>query len=113
MAEIDAMGIERCVMNLITNAVDACADEGDGLVRASCRKTGRDQVQIVIEDDGPGIAEEIRRTLFEPFISTKGSKGTGLGLSVTRKIIEEHGGTIAVASAPGEGTAFTIRLPLS
>ena len=67
---------------------------------------------IVVEDTGAGIPPEARRRIFEPFFTTK-ARGTGLGLAVARRVIEEHGGTIEVTSQPGQGTTFTIRLPLS
>ncbi|HEY6866171.1 MAG TPA: ATP-binding protein [Candidatus Eisenbacteria bacterium] len=67
--------------------------------------------QIIVEDNGRGISPEEMGRLFEPFFSTKGSRGTGLGLAVTWGIVEGHGGSIGVESAPGKGTRFTIRLP--
>jgi signal transduction histidine kinase len=63
-------------------------------------------------DNGMGIPEEIQRKIWEPFFYTKGSKGTGLGLAMTRKAIEEHGGQINLVSNQGEGTTFTILLPV-
>jgi signal transduction histidine kinase len=64
-----------------------------------------------VEDNGCGMDEETQSKLFQRFFSTKGTKGTGLGLMVTRKIVNEHGGTIEVDSVPGRGTRFNIRLP--
>ena len=64
-----------------------------------------------MQDTGCGISEENKRRIFDVFFSTKGTKGTGLGLAVTRKIIQEHGGTLEVASEVGEGTSFTVSLP--
>jgi two-component system NtrC family sensor kinase len=72
----------------------------------------RPVVELVVEDDGRGIPAEDRARLFEPFFSTKGTRGTGLGLSVSWGLVEEHGGWIEVESAPGEGSRFTVRLPL-
>ena len=113
--KLDPLAMERCVLNLVSNAVEACAAEGGGRVEAVCTGTGKDgaEVQITVSDDGPGMEEDVRRKIFRPFFSTKGSKGTGLGLSVTRKIVNEHGGRISVTSRPNSGTAFTIRLPMS
>jgi signal transduction histidine kinase len=110
-ADIDPTGIQRCVLNLLSNAVDACAAEGKGKVALRCRRAGAGHVEIAVADDGPGMPPDVQKKLFRPFFSTKGSKGTGLGLSVTRKIVEEHGGTLSVASKVGKGTTFTIRLP--
>ena len=66
----------------------------------------------VIRDEGTGMTEEVQKRIFDPFFTTKGvGEGTGLGLSMTLATIENHGGSIAVQSEPGKGTAFTIRLP--
>lgn len=70
-------------------------------------------LELVVEDSGRGIAAEDLPRLFEPFFSTKGPRGTGLGLAITWSIIEGHGGTIEVQSQPGQGTRFTVRLPLN
>ena len=69
-------------------------------------------VEIVVEDNGAGIAPEAMAHLFEPFFSTKGARGTGLGLAVSWGIVEGHGGTIDVAGGPGSGTRFVVRLPV-
>ncbi len=68
-------------------------------------------ILIRVIDNGPGISEEIRHSLFKKFFSTKGSKGTGLGLVVTRKIVEEHKGTISIESEPDKGAIFSISIP--
>jgi signal transduction histidine kinase len=65
-----------------------------------------------VEDNGPGIQQSMMSHLFELFHSTKGNRGTGIGLAVTKKIVEEHEGSISVKSAPGEGTTFTVKLPV-
>jgi two-component system NtrC family sensor kinase len=70
-------------------------------------------VVVKVRDDGPGVAPELHAKLFEPFYSTKeAGRGTGLGLSISRRILSDHGGSIEVESAPGQGTAFTVRLPV-
>lgn len=111
--EADPKGLKRSVLNLVTNAVDACAD-CQGTVRVSTRAEDADGfVAVVISDTGCGMPEEVKAKLFTVFFSTKGSKGTGLGLPVTKKIIEEHGGGIYVDSEVGRGTTFTILIPPS
>ncbi len=109
--QADPQGIHRCVLNLLTNAIDALNEDG-GEVNISTRKEGESEVLITVEDNGAGIPEKIIQRIFDVFFSTKGSQGTGLGLAVTKKIIEEHGGSIEAKSTPGQGTTFTIQLPI-
>jgi len=70
-----------------------------------------DQAEIVVADTGEGMTPEVAASIFQPYFTTK-AKGTGLGLAISRSIIEEHGGSISVESTPGQGSAFTLRLPL-
>jgi signal transduction histidine kinase len=107
----DPQGIHRCLLNLLTNAIDALGEEG-GEVKIGTQKQGKSQVLITVDDNGSGIPEDIRQRIFDVFFSTKGSQGTGLGLAVTKKIIEEHGGSIEVQSSEDQGTKFTICLPI-
>jgi len=108
---IDESGIKRCLINLVGNAIDACGD-GGGLVQIEVGPAGAEGLfAIRVRDNGCGMDAAARERIFAPFFSTKGNKGTGLGLAVTRKIVEEHGGTIRVKSAPGAGTEFTLLLP--
>ncbi|MFP3870412.1 MAG: ATP-binding protein [Syntrophobacteria bacterium] len=107
----DPQGIHRCLLNVLTNSVDAL-DPGGGEVKMTTVEHGDGEVLIKVHDNGPGIPEEIQGRIFDVFFSTKGSGGTGLGLAVTRKIVEEHGGSITVVSSPAPGTEFTIRLPV-
>ncbi len=110
---LDPKGIRRCLLNLVSNAVDACEGRGGGgLVDVSSEVAADGMFHIKIADNGCGMAEEDREKLFQMFFSTKGSKGTGLGLPVTHKIISEHKGSIEVDSELGQGTCFTIILPL-
>ena len=110
---MDAKEIRRCVLNLVTNAVDACAGHGTRVVVRTHFDQGPREVCIAIADDGCGISDENLKRLFQVFFSTKGAKGTGLGLAVTHKIIREHRGQIDVESQEGKGTTFTIRLPFA
>jgi signal transduction histidine kinase/pSer/pThr/pTyr-binding forkhead associated (FHA) protein len=108
--QADPQGIHRCLLNLLTNAIDAL-DEDGGEVKISTKSQGENEVLITVEDNGAGIPEKIRQRIFDVFFSTKGSQGTGLGLAVTKKIIEEHGGVIEAESTPGQGSKLTIKLP--
>jgi signal transduction histidine kinase len=109
---LDPKGIQRCLLNLISNAIDACAQKTEGHVDISTSKISEHMFCICVADNGCGISEENRSKLFQMFFSTKGSKGTGLGLAVTKKIITEHGGEIEVESEVEKGTRFFIKLPL-
>jgi signal transduction histidine kinase len=106
---LDPEKIKQAVLNIIRNAQEALT-EGGRITVATCVR-GESAV-IEIADDGPGIAPEDLPLIFEPFFTRKGA-GTGLGLSITQRIVEEHGGRIRVESRPGEGTVFTIELPLN
>ena len=102
--------INQVVLNLIANAIDACADGGSVTVRTACEQGG---IAIHVIDSGKGIDPEIRGRIFDPFFTTKPiGEGTGLGLSISYGIVQEHGGTIDVDSTPGCGACFTLRLPI-
>lgn len=102
--------LNQVFMNLLANAVQAI--EGEGEIRISVHRRGED-VEVQIRDTGGGMTEEVRRRIFEPFYTTKGvGVGTGLGLSISFGILERHHAAIHVESAPGEGSTFTIRLPI-
>ncbi len=106
----DRLQIELVLRNLIANAVESivAARRGQGHIRVSARGQGEDQLLIVIEDNGEGIAASAREGLFEPFVSGK-STGMGLGLAVSRAIAEAHGGTLEASDA-GRGE-FRLMLP--
>ena len=112
---IDPRTLHQSLTNLISNAIDACLfDEDttkDWQVKVETRLLSDGSLTIVVSDNGVGMDDSVQAKLFTSFFSTKGHRGTGLGLLVTRKVIEEHGGTIAVSSEKGHGTRFTIRLP--
>ena len=108
----DRAAIQDAVLNLVVNAVEACADHGNGRVRLATRQRPEaGTVELIVEDNGPGIAPENLALLFQPFFSTKGNMGNGLGLAMVRKTVQAHGGNIEVESAPGR-TCFVMRLPL-
>jgi PAS domain S-box-containing protein len=107
--------LKQAVSNLISNAADAV--DGNGTIRVKLEGVEGPKgqlVQMVIEDNGPGIRAEIRDRIFEPFFTTKEDVGTGLGLWVTKEIIDRHGGSIEVHSGEDEGpfgAAFNVLLP--
>lgn len=105
--------IVQVLLNLIGNAVDEVAEARRGTVRVTTRLAGKDRVRVEVKDTGRGLAERVQQNLFQPFISTKPAGiGTGLGLSICKTIIEAHAGTIAMETAAGEGTTFTVTLPI-
>jgi len=106
---VDANKMEQALLNLLRNAADSVAARGT--VKISLEHSGKNLVSIKIRDTGPGISPGEAQRVFEPYYSTK-EKGTGLGLSIAREIILAHGGEIRVASEPGKGTTFEVRLPL-
>ncbi len=102
--------IKQVILNLLNNAADACVGGGAITISTIAHQT---EVLISVQDTGVGIAPEIREHIFEPFFTTKSEvKGIGLGLAVSYGIIKNHGGSISVKSEIGEGTVFTIILPL-
>jgi len=107
--------IHSLLSNLVGNAIDACcSEEGEGKsYRVKVRVARQDEQAVIqVEDNGVGMDEETRSKLFTKFFSTKGPFGTGLGLLVAHKVVTEHGGTISAQSSPGQGSVFTVRLPL-
>jgi two-component system, NtrC family, sensor kinase len=103
--------INQVILNLLVNAAQAIADKGT--ITISTAVAG-EYVELVVTDTGCGIADDKVSKIFDPFYTTKDpGKGTGLGLYICHSIVEEHGGTIAVASIVGVGTTFTVRLPLA
>ncbi len=107
----DSVQITRAIQNVLINAIQASTDK-KGSVAVSC--TQKDfYVDVRIEDTGYGIAPAQIPKIFDPYFTTKqGKSGTGLGLYITKKVVEDHSGSITVDSTPQIGTAFTIRLPL-
>ena len=109
----DPEGISRAVLNVVSNALDAVENRPDPFVEIRVvADLEAKLVRIVVSDNGQGMDAETLATVFNLFVSTKGSRGTGLGLTVSRKILREHGGDIQATSAPGEGSTFTLEFPL-
>lgn len=111
---LDPKGIHSCLLNLVSNAIDACVFDLDTqkqwYVKVRTRRENKSGMVFEVIDNGCGMGEETQSKLFAEFFSTKGTRGTGLGLLVTQKIVNEHGGTMDVVSRLGKGTTFTIRL---
>jgi len=105
---VDRRVLGRAVINLIENALQAMPQGGVLTVGV---ERDADSVLLSVADTGAGLEPEVRARLFEPYFSTK-SSGTGLGLAIVRRSVEAHGGTIEVASTPGRGSTFRIRLPV-
>jgi signal transduction histidine kinase len=109
---LDPDGMHQVLMNLLSNAMDAVEAE-KGLIRVVCQYDAEHRQTIIqVIDNGCGIPEPMIKHIFQLFHSTKGNRGTGLGLAVAQKIVGEHEGAITVLSKVGEGTTFTIRLPI-
>jgi two-component system, LuxR family, sensor kinase FixL len=108
----DTIQMEQVVLNLVTNAVEAAAERGDGrgrvLVRTVAETSG---VRLIIEDNGAGIPPDIAERLFEPFISSKAS-GMGLGIALSRQIVIHHGGRLWWEPLSPQGTRFLVECPL-
>ncbi|MEW6057187.1 MAG: ATP-binding protein [Bdellovibrionota bacterium] len=119
LVDFDRDQIKRVMINLFDNAV-AALEQGVGQKRLlpkliTVRTHYNDHLKIAaieLEDNGPGMTEAVHSRVFEPYFSTK-KNGTGLGLAIVKRIISDHQGFIRVQSAPGEGTKFTIELPLN
>jgi signal transduction histidine kinase len=121
----DPEALHRAILNVVTNALDACAARGDE-DQAEAAEAGsaplrvevasdydavHGRLRVTVRDNGVGIpAEQIKR-VFSIFVSNKGQRGTGLGLPVSQKILQEHGGEILVESEPGQGSCFTLQWP--
>ena len=107
---LDAPLFKQALLNLIFNAENAMLPEGGELI-LSTRRDG-DRAVLDVTDTGSGMSNEVRSKIFDAFYSTR-KAGTGLGLPIARKIVESNGGTISVRSELGQGSQFTIRLPIA
>lgn len=109
---VDPQILHYALQNLVGNALEAITGSGTANGRIHIGLSKRPEaLTIRISDNGPGIAAEIRDSVFKPFFSTKRNKGTGLGLANAKKGVEEHGGQIRLDSPPGQGATFTLTLP--
>lgn len=114
-ASLDPKTLHRSLLNLVSNAIDACifdeAAEKKWRVQVRTFLEGLQQIGFEVSDNGCGMNDQVKERLFSSFFSTKGGQGTGLGLLVTQKLVREHGGEITFTSQEGKGSTFTIRLP--
>jgi signal transduction histidine kinase len=104
--DLDSVQIQQVLLNLAGNAMDAMMQSSgrrELIVRAE--KKGDSQIQVSVEDSGPGISPEVAARMFDPFFSTK-AQGTGMGLAICRSIVEAHGGKLWATAAPQGGTIF-------
>ena len=110
--KVNEQQMEQVLVNLLHNARDALPN--GGLITVQTALVGREFIEISVKDNGSGIAKEAQKKVFDPFFTTKEKgQGTGLGLPISRGIIEEHGGAITLQSVPGQGTVFSITLPVN
>jgi two-component system sensor histidine kinase FlrB len=98
------------LLNLATNAIQACGTGGE--IHLAAARTSDGKVEIRVRDNGPGIPAELQERIFEPFFTTR-ADGTGLGLAVVQAVTRAHAGDLLLESAPGSGTTFCLRLPLA
>ncbi|HEY6304043.1 MAG TPA: ATP-binding protein [Terriglobales bacterium] len=107
----DFRKLERALLNLLLNACEVVPADS-GKIDIGLRRTG-ENLEIRIEDNGPGIAEAVRDRLFEPFVSHGKENGTGMGLTVVQKILQDHGGDVTVEQTSASGTIFRANIPLN
>lgn len=109
---LDPDALHRAILNVVTNAIDACEKRDDAQVEVSTEYSAdHAQLRVIVADNGEGISAEDVKKIFNVFESRKGARGTGLGLPVSQKILREHGGEIRVESTPSVGSKFILELP--
>jgi signal transduction histidine kinase len=115
---VDSFKLAKALMEILKNAHEAMSGVTDrpSLIRiaASAKRSStisQPYVQLEISDNGPGISDEVKQSLFDPFVSTK-NDGTGLGLAIAKKLIDAHGGRLEADDNPGGGARFVIRIPM-
>ncbi|MDX2509243.1 MAG: HAMP domain-containing sensor histidine kinase [Desulfobacterales bacterium] len=111
--EIDPGFVRSAIINILENAIDACTKESSKKYHKIIFEVKQDKndIRFNVHDTGIGMDNDTRKKVFDLFFSSKGSQGTGLGLFIANKVIGQHGGSIELASTPGHGSHFCIRLP--
>jgi signal transduction histidine kinase len=107
---IDAMRLLRLLQNLITNAIEAIGSKPDGHIELRIWVEGA-TLYITVSDNGPGIPDEVKERLFEPFVTYGKKHGTGLGMAIAQNVVVAHGGAISFETAAGQGTRFLVQIP--
>jgi two-component system, NtrC family, sensor kinase len=113
LVKINPTELQQVLVNLVINAAQAMPS-GGSLVIASAEvetPSGR-MVEISVTDSGTGMSPEVLQRIFDPFFTTKRAEGTGLGLSISRNLAARAGGDLSATSTPGQGSRFTLRLPV-
>lgn len=105
----NGMLLERVLSNLYLNAIEALASRGRGAIATRVHRDA-ERVYIVVDDDGPGVEQDVAETMFDPLVTTKPT-GTGLGLALCRAIVKAHAGEIAAERSPSGGARFAIWIP--
>ncbi|MFT5526579.1 MAG: two-component system NtrC family sensor kinase [Pirellulaceae bacterium] len=109
---LDEDALHRAILNVVTNAIDACEGRDNAEVAVSIEwASDKSNIAVVVADNGAGIEPQDIKKIFSVFESRKGNRGTGLGLPVSQKILSEHGGDIDVESELGVGSRFILRIP--
>ena len=108
LVSFDSQQMRQVIINLIKNALEAMPQGGELTLATRVKPP---HLEVSISDTGQGMPPEVKANIFQPYFTTK-EKGTGLGLAITQNILQEHGGSIAVDSAPGQGTTFTLKILL-
>jgi two-component system, LuxR family, sensor kinase FixL len=103
--EIDKIQVQQVLFNLLRNGIEAMQDQPRREIQVATSRVQEQMVQISVADTGPGLPDEVRQKLFQPFVTTK-ANGMGVGLSVCRAIVESHGGQLWADDNPGGGTVF-------
>jgi len=109
---VDPNKMIRAIQNIVNNAIEVLNKREDGVIRISTRQhEGGGEIEISIQDNGPGIPDAIREKVFEPFVTHGKKQGTGLGMAIVKSIIEAHSGKVTFSTEANKGTTFFIYLP--